>query len=116
LDANARTIQERGWCQVTNNQTDYKEPIMPECPNNGAEMVPNEAIRNLKKGKCIPHKRETLKLAIKALQKQIPKHPTIEGGFVKCPECEKYIRFPIADKYNNCPECGQTLKWWGEEE
>ena len=55
-------------------------------------------------------------MAIEALQKQIPKQPTIENGFVKCPTCEKYIRFPIADRYNNCPECGQALKWEGEEE
>lgn len=40
-----------------------------------------------------------------------PQTPTIENGFVKCPKCKKYIRFPIADKYNNCPECGQAIKW-----
>lgn len=79
-------------------------------------MTPNEAIYNLKKGTCIPYKHETLTTAIKALQKQIPKQPTIENGFVKCPTCEKYIRFPIADRYNNCPECGQALKWGGDRE
>ena len=53
-------------------------------------------------------------MAIKALQKQIPQKPTIENGFVKCPACKLYIRFPIMDRYNNCPECGQALKWEGE--
>jgi len=57
-----------------------------------------------------------LNMAIEALQKQISKQPTIENGFVKCPACELYIRFPIADRYNNCPECGQALKWEGEDD
>jgi endogenous inhibitor of DNA gyrase (YacG/DUF329 family) len=59
---------------------------------------------------------EALEIAIKALQKQIPQQPTIENGFVKCPACELYIRFPIMDRYNNCPECGQALKWEEESE
>lgn len=50
-------------------------------------------------------------MAIKALEKQMPQKPIIENGFVKCPKCKMYIRFPIADKYNNCPECGQAIKW-----
>ena len=60
--------------------------------------------------------KEALDMGIEALQKQIPKQPTIENGFVKCPACELYIRFPIMDHYNNCPECGQALKWRGDEE
>lgn len=55
-------------------------------------------------------------MAVKALEKQMPQKPTIENGFVKCPACELYIRFPIMDRYNNCPECGQALKWEDEEE
>ena len=58
---------------------------------------------------------EAYDMAIEAIQKQIPQQPTIENGFVKCPACELYIRFPIMDRYNNCPECGQALKWEGEE-
>ena len=59
---------------------------------------------------------QALNIAIKALWKQIPQQPTIENGFVKCPACELYIRYPIIARYNNCPECGQALKWEGEEE
>lgn len=55
-------------------------------------------------------------MAIEALQKQIPQQPTIERGFVKCPACKLFIRYPIIDRYNNCPECGQALKWGGDEE
>lgn len=43
--------------------------------------------------------------------KDIPKPITIENGFVKCGGCEKYIRFPIADRYSYCPECGQAILW-----
>ena len=50
-------------------------------------------------------------MAIEALEKQMPQTPTIENGFVKYPKCKKYIRFPIVDKYNNCLECGQAIKW-----
>ena len=48
--------------------------------------------------------------------KDIPKPITIENGFVKCGGCGKYIRLPIADHYSYCPECGQAIKWIGEEE
>lgn len=50
-------------------------------------------------------------MAINALKKQIPTPIIIENGFVKCTECGKYIRFPLIDKYNNCPECGQVIDW-----
>ena len=43
--------------------------------------------------------------------KDIPKPITIENGFVKCGECGKYIRLPIADYYSYCPECGQRIAW-----
>lgn len=59
---------------------------------------------------------EALSMAVKALEKQIPQKPTIENGFVKCPACELYIRFPIMDRYNNCPECGQKILWKGDTE
>lgn len=58
---------------------------------------------------------EALNMAIKALRKQIPQTAIIENGFVKCPACERYIRYPIIEKYNNCPECGQALKWESKE-
>jgi hypothetical protein len=54
---------------------------------------------------------EALSMAIATLKKEIPKPISIENGFVKCGGCEKYIRFPIADRYNYCPECGQAIQW-----
>ena len=52
-----------------------------------------------------------LDVAIEALKKEIPKPVSIENGFVKCGGCGMYIRFPIIDRYNNCPECGQKILW-----
>lgn len=71
-----------------------------------------KAVRTIHNGNYAPFIDE----AIKELEKQMPQTPTIENGFVKCPKCKKYIRFPIADKYNNCPECGQAIKWEESEE
>ena len=56
-----------------------------------------------------------VQIAVEAMRKQIPTPIVIENGFVKCTECGKYIRFPIIDKYNNCPECGQAIDWEGNE-
>ena len=52
-----------------------------------------------------------MEIAVDAMRKQIPTPIVIENGFVKCTECGKYIRFPIIDKYNNCPNCGQAIDW-----
>lgn len=57
-----------------------------------------------------------IRMAIASLKKEIPKPISIENGFVKCGGCGMYIRFPIADHYNNCPECGQKILWKGESE
>lgn len=73
-----------------------------------AEIIKGlKAVRTIHNGNYAPF----IDGAIKELEKQMPQAPTIENGFVKCPKCKKYIRFPIADKYNNCPECGQAIKW-----
>lgn len=62
--------------------------------------------------------RESLDMAIKALEKQIPKKPklvTRTGGIIKfypCPCCstaEKYIS--VYPKQKHCCECGQALDW-----
>ena len=49
------------------------------------------------------------------MEKQIPTPIIIENGFVKCTKCGKYIRFPLIDKYKNCPECGQAIDWEEDE-
>ena len=55
-------------------------------------------------------------MAIKALEKQIPKKPILfKKGFIElysCPNCpthEKYIQVYLKQKY--CCECGQKLDW-----
>ena len=86
-------------------------------------MSNEEAIKMLEKAKHrdmsifdMDNYYNALDMAIAALKKEIPKPISIENGFVKCGSCGMYIRFPIMDRYNNCPECGQALKWEDEEE
>ena len=61
---------------------------------------------------------EALDIAVKALEKQIPKKPNVEGdGYADgvliydtwiCPHCE--IRYEIDyDDYAYCPNCGQAI-------
>lgn len=93
-------------------------------------MTESEAIKELRnirpKGGIIPQKRaEAIDIAIKSLNKQIPKSPTYEGdGYAPdgtfvwdewlCPHCGS--RFEVDyDDYNYCPDCGQKIDW-GEEE
>ena len=64
------------------------------------------------------HKIEFLKIAIKALEKQVPKEPNYEGdGYWDgelvydtwiCPNCGKYYEVDY-DDYKYCPECGQAI-------
>lgn len=57
---------------------------------------------------------EAHNMAIKALERQIPKKPKSEGEFLRiqrCPACKKLIGF--GQKY--CDGCGQKLDWESEE-
>ena len=59
---------------------------------------------------------EPLRLAIKALEKQIPQKPenmkTKHFTFWKCPNCgSEWIL-----KYNYCDKCGQRLDWSDEDD
>ena len=61
---------------------------------------------------------EEIDIAIKALEKQIPKKPNIEGdGYADgqlvydtwiCPCCEKHYEIDY-DSYDYCPNCGQHI-------
>ena len=62
---------------------------------------------------------EALKVAVSALEKQIPKNPDYEGdGFDEdgyliydtwiCPNCGKHYEVDY-DDYDFCPNCGQAL-------
>lgn len=63
---------------------------------------------------------EPLRMAIEALEKQIPKIPNYEGdGYYNgelvydtwiCPCCGKDYEVEY-DDYKYCPECGQAIDW-----
>ena len=57
---------------------------------------------------------EPLRLAIKALEKQIPKKPSQDSiglyYFPTCPNCHKEL-----ESYDHHCECGQALDWEGLE-
>ena len=70
-------------------------------------------------------RKEALKLAIEALEKQIPKKPDFEGdGYWDgelvydtwiCPCCEKKYEVDY-EEYDYCPNCGQNLDWREQNE
>jgi len=59
------------------------------------------------------------KLAIEALEKQLPKKPLTESYMpTLCPTCEEELSENLGDGYykisyylTRCPECGQLLDW-----
>lgn len=61
---------------------------------------------------------ESVKVAINALEKQIPKKLISTGQYVSgcCPNCKKYISDWLEySKFMCCPYCGQKLDWSEEE-
>ena len=55
---------------------------------------------------------EPLRLAIKALEKQIPKKPVYGAANIKCPNCGATLLYYFPSfKINYCDECGQRLDW-----
>lgn len=68
---------------------------------------------------------ESLRMGIKALEKQISKKPDLEGdGYADgqlvldtwiCPCCEKYYEVDY-EEYDHCPNCGQAIDWSKENE
>ena len=94
-------------------------------------MTVSEAIKELHKirprGGIIPQKRaEALDVAIRALEKQIPKKPImkqyfedLEDEYLCCPTCGEILtdRIPADNKtfYFHCMNCGQKFDWSDEE-
>lgn len=87
-------------------------------------MTNEEAIEILQEehdwAQLLSYVNEALRIAIKSIEKQIPKKPkyvmdNIEHNFYECmcPNCKKYHRefYPFA----YCNHCGQAIDW-GEEE
>jgi len=54
---------------------------------------------------------EPLNLAIEALEKQIPKKPTLHKGWLYCSVCGKDV---LMEGYKFCPDCGQRIDWSDE--
>ena len=100
-------------------------------------MTENEAIKNIKDilDECTESEEAVcyvtdvnapaLEMAIKALEKQIPKNPTYDGdGYAPdgmfiwdewiCPCCGRRYEVDY-DDYDYCPDCGQKLDWSNEE-
>lgn len=84
-------------------------------------MTENEA-NTILKAEIVHHPEcsifaEALALAIRALEKQIPKKPIIETyrytTLFICPYCER--KQGIKYKQYHCIECGQKLDWSDEE-
>lgn len=87
------------------------------------DTTESEAIKELhgirQRGAIIPQKiAEAIDMAIKALKKQIPIEPYIEGdgyadGYLVydtwiCPNCDTYYEIGY-DDYDYCPCCGQHI-------
>ena len=55
---------------------------------------------------------EPLRLAIKALERQIPKKPVYGAANIKCPNCGATLLYYFYSfKIDYCDECGQRLDW-----
>lgn len=92
-------------------------------------MTPQEAIRRIKDHNEIHsrkekffavHITEALKMAIKALEKQIPKKPIEDGYYDEpcvCPNCGSNVINEADNDYqfNYCYHCGQALDWSDSE-
>ena len=60
---------------------------------------------------------EPLRLAIKALEKQIPKKPVYGAANIKCPNCGATLLYYFHSfKIDYCNECGQRLDWSEEND
>lgn len=60
---------------------------------------------------------EPLRLAIKALEKQIPKKPVYGTANIKCPSCGATLLYYFHSfKIDYCDECGQRLDWSEEND
>lgn len=83
-------------------------------------MTETEAIKNLVFNRPYAYSelRESIDIAIDALEKQIPIEPYIEGdgyadGYLVydtwvCPNCETHYEIDY-DDYDYCPHCGQHI-------
>lgn len=89
-------------------------------------MTEREAIKRIKECRNTPnfqpyiYMNEALNMAIKALEKQMPKKPTEindECGYFECPTCGDLIYAEGArfKEHKYCLSCGRKLDWSDEE-
>ncbi len=88
-------------------------------------MTNREAIETLRANypdACFEQLREAVDKAISALEKQIPKEPTVPVDTWLCPSCGEPVEYQqkLGDnvlyhgQHDFCPKCGQAIEW--EEE
>ena len=87
-------------------------------------MTENEAIKLIENDLKLHSKdlsskyKNGLRMAIQALEKQMPKKLINTCKYVSgcCPNCKKYISDWLEyNKFMCCPYCGQKLDWSNEE-
>ena len=67
---------------------------------------------------------EAVDMAISALEKQIPKKPTVPVDTWLCPSCGESVEYQqkLGDnvlyhgQHDFCPKCGQAIEWEENEE
>ena len=93
-----------------------KEAIMLLNPKTTASALAEIEYYNGFRGReaCIEAIEDACRLAIEALEKQIPKSPiyTNEGTVTRCPNCEAiHFRCLPTVKIDYCVRCGQAIDW-----
>lgn len=83
-------------------------------------MTNEEAIKELEQipkhigGDCDGYEKRAIRIAIEALEKQIPKKPKDYDSVPhhRCPNCNSAIRVYCDDPYDPvCKFCGQAIDW-----
>jgi hypothetical protein len=60
---------------------------------------------------------QSIKMAIEALERQVPERIPDGGAFGYCPSCRQIFNSELRNEYviEYCPWCGQRLDWRVEE-
>ena len=83
-----------------------------------AKVILERDLNCLKQNKALPDSIEAMDMAIKSLEKQIPKktHKNFEKFSGVWCSCGKYLgKGYFVDKPVYCPNCGQKIDWSDEE-